>query len=106
VITDRERGCLLLRSAPTDKTHVMFYFFRRGEARLRCEVRTDPQGYGYELVIEPPDQVVRVERFEEPDSLNRRWLTVERSLRQDGWYAPGDREAPAPRFTTRVSTGH
>lgn len=84
----------------------MFYFFRRGDARLRCEVRTDPQGYGYELVIEPADAVVRVERFEEPDSLTRRWLSVERMLRQDGWRAPEDREARASRFTTRASMGH
>ncbi len=71
----------------------MFYFFSRGGARLRCEVRTDPRGDGYELVIEPPDAVVRVERFEEPDSLNRRWVTVERMLRQDGWCGPQGRDA-------------
>jgi hypothetical protein len=71
----------------------MFYFFRRGDVRLRCEVRTGPQGDGYELVIDRPDAMVCIERFEEPASLNQRWTTLERTLLREGWWGPYGRDA-------------
>lgn len=63
----------------------MFYFFRRDGVTMRCEVRTDLQGDGYELVIERPDAVVCVERFSEPAALNHRWSELEQSLLREGW---------------------
>jgi hypothetical protein len=66
----------------------MFYFFRRGAATIRCEVRTDSEGYGYELVVDRPDAMVIVERFGEPPELNRRWLEIERTLLREGWREP------------------
>jgi hypothetical protein len=66
----------------------MFYFFRRGTATVRCEVRTDSDGQGYELVVDRPDAMVSVERFGEPPELNRRWSEIERTLLREGWRGP------------------
>lgn len=66
----------------------MFYFFRRGAARIRCEVRTDAGGEGYELIVDRPDAMVMVERFGAPPELNRRWRELERTLIREGWDGP------------------
>jgi len=66
----------------------MFYFFRRGQALTRCEIRTDWNGDGYELVIDCPDAGVRIERFARTHELNRRWAEVERGLLSEGWHGP------------------
>jgi hypothetical protein len=66
----------------------MFYFFRRGPATLRCEVRADSNGEGYELIVDRPDAMVSVERFGEPPALNRRWSELERTLLREGWSGP------------------
>lgn len=66
----------------------MFYFFRRGEALIRCEVRSDWNGDGYELVIDRPDSMMRVERFRGARELNRRWTELEDGLLKDGWHGP------------------
>ncbi len=69
----------------------MFYFFRRGAASIRCEVRTDSGGDGYELIVDRPDAMVRVERFGEPPDLNRRWREIEQGLISEGWHGPNVR---------------
>lgn len=66
----------------------MFYFFRRGDALIRCEVRTDWNGDGYELVIDRSDSMVRVERFRGAGELNDRWTEFEGGLLRDGWRGP------------------
>ena len=66
----------------------MFYFFRRGAASIRCEVRTDTWGDGYELIVDRPDAMVCVERFDASPDLNRRWREIERDLIRDGWQGP------------------
>lgn len=66
----------------------MFYFFRRDGASVRCEVRSDADGTGYELVVDRPDAMVSVERFLAPPDLNRRWREIERSLIREGWDGP------------------
>jgi hypothetical protein len=66
----------------------MLYFFRRGGASIRCEVRTDAGGNGYELIIDRPDVMVSVERFVAPPDLNRRWREIERTLLREGWDGP------------------
>ena len=65
----------------------MFYFFQRDDSYIQCEIRLDSHGHGYELVIEAPDSV-RVERYDESDALNRRWLEVEQQLISEGWVEP------------------
>lgn len=66
----------------------MFYFFRRGDAVIRCEVRADWNRDGYELVIDRHDSMVCVERFRGAGDLNRRWIEVEDRLIRDGWCGP------------------
>ena len=66
----------------------MFYFFRRGDALIRCEVRTDWNGEGYELVIDRTDAMVRVEWFSGAGELNRHWTAFEDRLLRDGWLGP------------------
>lgn len=79
---------LMPQSAPAETAAKMFYFFTRDGISLRCEVRADLDGDGYELVIEQPDGRILVERFAESAALNRRWTTLEQSLRRDGWVGP------------------
>jgi hypothetical protein len=75
----------------TEINERMLYFFRRAEDVIKCEIRLDWDGDGYELVIEAPHDV-RVERFREPTALNERWAELERQLAGDGWSEPrGDR---------------
>jgi hypothetical protein len=69
----------------------MVCFFRRAEGVIRCEVRHDRSGDGYELVIDRPDSMVRVERFRRAEALNERWRDVEQSLLRQGWRGPGRR---------------
>lgn len=71
-----------------DKPPDVFYFFRRGDALIRCEVRTDWNGEGYELVIDRSDSMVQVERFSAADELHERWTEFEGRLLRDGWYGP------------------
>ena len=71
----------------------MFYFFERAGASLRCEVRVDSAGQGYELIVDRPDAMVRVERFGDPPELNRRFQEIERALAREGWRGPRAREA-------------
>ncbi len=71
-----------------DTSAEMFYFFRRGDASIRCEVRTDADGRGYELIVDRPDAMVSLERFGAPPELNRRWREIERSLIREGWAGP------------------
>ena len=70
----------------------MFYFFRRGGASLRCEVRPDSEGNGYELIVDRPDAMVSVERFVASPDLNRRWREIEQTLNREGWDGPRTRD--------------
>jgi hypothetical protein len=66
----------------------MFYFFRRGDSLIRCEVRADWNSEGYELVIDRSGSMVQVERFNAAGELNRRWSEFEGLLIRDGWLGP------------------
>jgi len=70
----------------------MFYFFYRDGVSIRCEVRMDARGEEYELIIERPDAMVRVERFRESAGLNERWASLQQGLREEGWAGPHIRE--------------
>jgi hypothetical protein len=65
----------------------VFYFFSREGSQIRCEVRVDRTGIGYELVVDGPESV-RVEHFNETHDLNRRWLELQRRLVREGWSGP------------------
>ena len=68
----------------------MVCFFSRSGGIIRCEVRT--AGDGYELLIDRPDAVERVERFDGAAALNRRWRDVEGGLLKQGWRGPAPRQ--------------
>jgi hypothetical protein len=66
----------------------VFYLLRWREVRLRGRVRTSCKGDGYELVVDRPDAMARIERFEERASLGRRWTALEQThLRVGGTYS-------------------
>lgn len=73
---------------PADTRGCMFYFFRRNGSSIRCEVRADSAGDGYELIVDRPNATLSVEHFGAPPELNRRWREIERSLVREGWQGP------------------
>ena len=79
-------------SGAADNPEEMLYFFRRGSASIKCEMRSDAVGM-YELIVERPDAKISIERFPEPPALNRRWREIERTLIREGWHGPQVRDA-------------
>jgi hypothetical protein len=75
-------------SATRRHTACMFYFFRRNGRSIRCEVRADSAGDGYELIVDRPNATLTVEHFGAPPELNRRWREIERTLVREGWQGP------------------
>jgi hypothetical protein len=69
---------------------MVFFFERRGQF-IRCESRTADSGSGYELAIVYPDGREDVERFDDPDELNRRQRELEQELTSGGWFGPHGR---------------
>jgi hypothetical protein len=69
----------------------MIWFFERGGQYLRCEIRREMEGSGYELVVTRPDGSEQVERFGDSATLTRRQLELETSLMTDGWTGPHGR---------------
>ena len=67
-------------------------FFSRADSVIRCEVRPVNDGSGYELVIDHPDAVVQIERFDGAEALNQRWIDVEGRLLRQGWRGPAPRQ--------------
>lgn len=68
----------------------MFYFFRREEQFIRCELRSVDDGY--ELVIVRPDGTEAVERFDAEDDLTARWSALQQRFLREGWWGPHGRE--------------
>ena len=66
----------------------MLWIFERGRERLRCEIRRESGGSGYELIITNPVGSQRMERFDEPGELIRRSFDLQRELIEAGWRAP------------------
>jgi hypothetical protein len=70
----------------------MFYFFRRGEQFVRCELRSAPDADGYELIIVHPDGRETVEYFDTEEGLTDRWSELQRQYLRLGWWGPHGRE--------------
>lgn len=70
----------------------MVSFFEQGGKFVRCETRDLADG-GYELLIQGPDGVERLERFETAAALDARMMEVERGYLSAGWFGPYGRRS-------------
>ena len=66
----------------------MLWIFERQAEQLRCEIRREGVGPGYELIVTNPDGSQRMERFEEAGTLIKRTLDFQRELIEAGWRSP------------------
>lgn len=65
----------------------MVSFFEQGGRFVRCETRDRADG-GYELLIEGPDGMSRVEQFSTAAALDERLMEVQRGFLASGWFGP------------------
>jgi len=72
----------------TDIPGGMIWFFERQASRLRYEIRRQPDGHDYELVITHPDGRQEVERYADALSLLERTDSLQHALRAEGWQPP------------------
>lgn len=68
----------------------MFYFFRRGEQFVRCELRSERDSY--QLVIVHEDGSESVEQFETEEAMTARWSALQQEYSRQGWWGPHGRE--------------
>ena len=66
----------------------MLWIFECKGERMRCEIRRDGTGAGYEMVVTSPDGSQRMERFEETGALISRAFEFQRELMEAGWRQP------------------
>jgi hypothetical protein len=66
----------------------MIWIFERATQRLRCEIRRESSGPGFELIITNPDGSQRMERFDDTSALIKRSLDLQMELIEAGWRAP------------------
>jgi hypothetical protein len=70
-------------------THIgMLWIFERKGEQMRCEIRRDGVGAGYEMIVTSADGSQRMERFEETSDLIKRTLEFQRELMETGWRQP------------------
>lgn len=76
---------------PSATDPAVLYFFRRGDSRLSCETRLNPDGPGFQLVIvENGDS--RIEDYAELPALLSREHQLLQAWRTQGWRDVGRRE--------------
>ena len=66
----------------------MLWIFERQGEQMRCEIRRDGVGAGYEMIVTHPDGSQRMERFEGTGALIKRTLEFQRELMETGWRQP------------------
>ena len=66
----------------------MIWFFERDAARLLYEIRRQPDGDDYELVLTFPDGRQEVEKYQDPHKLIERSQRLQEFLRREGWVPP------------------
>ena len=81
---DGLEGC---RTA-TDTDNQMLWIFERKGEQMRCEIRRDGVGAGYEMIVTSADGSQRMERFEDTGALIKRSLDLQRDLMEAGWRQP------------------
>jgi hypothetical protein len=69
----------------------MFYFFQKGRAYLRCELRPLSDG-SCEMLIEEPDRPERTEQFQTSQQAQQRWMDLQQEYNVGGWAGPFGRE--------------
>ena len=70
----------------------MLYFFKRGNETVQCEVRSEAEGPGYEIVITDQAGNVTVEHFNTSEQVHERWLQLHRRFENDGWWGPATQD--------------
>ncbi len=63
---------------------MIWAFHRRGE-QVRCEVRREANGDGYEFALTRVDGVEEIEHFDDASALIERSVACLERLRHDGW---------------------
>ncbi|MEO8077470.1 MAG: hypothetical protein ABI818_14165 [Acidobacteriota bacterium] len=64
----------------------MFYFFRRKDEYIRCEIRGAMDSpHHYELVVVEPSGAERIERYSSSTDIHDRWLQLQRGFEYAGW---------------------
>ena len=66
----------------------MLWIFERKGQQMRCEIRREGDGAGYEMIVTNSDGSQRMERFEETGDLIKRTLDLQRDLLESGWRQP------------------
>jgi len=66
----------------------MLWIFEREGEQMRCEIRRDGGGAGYEMIVTKADGSERMELFEETGELIRRSMEFQRELMETGWRQP------------------
>ena len=66
----------------------MLWIFERQGEQMRCEIRREGTGTGYEMIVTAPDGSQRMERFDETNDLIKRTLDLQRDLLESGWRQP------------------
>ena len=75
------------RTASDTLIEMLWIFERKGE-QMRCEIRRDGAGAGYEMIVTTPDGSQRMERFEDAAALLKRTLDFQRELLEMEWRQP------------------
>ena len=89
-MTRRESVRMELKECQTlsDRAAEMLWIFERKGEQMRCEIRREGTGSGYEMIVTSPDGSQRMERFEETNDLIKRTLDLQRELLESGWRQP------------------
>jgi len=66
----------------------MLWIFERKGEQMRCEIRREGAGIGYEIIVTSPDGSQRMERFGETTDLIKRTFDLQRELMDTGWRQP------------------
>ncbi len=66
----------------------MLWIFERQGELMRCEIRREGDGAGFEMIVTTADGSQRMERFDETHDLIRRTLDLQREMLESGWRQP------------------